>query len=80
MFLKSMYPISDIRIFFRFTLYLTSLENNFLPRNWHFLIRTHMQDNTFSIIMCIVLKKKLLCDMKSHCLNVAAPIELFYDN
>jgi hypothetical protein len=60
MFLKSMYPISDFRIFSRFTLYFTSLANNFLPCNWPFLIQTHMQDITCSIIMRIVLKNKFV--------------------
>jgi hypothetical protein len=60
MFLKSMYPISDFIIFSRLTLYFTSFANNFLPCNWPFLIRTHMQDKTFSIIMHIVLKNKFV--------------------
>jgi hypothetical protein len=60
MFLKSMYLISDFKIFSRFSLYLTSLANKFLPCSWPFLICTHMQDNTCSIIMCIVLKNKFV--------------------
>jgi hypothetical protein len=60
MFLKSMYPISDFRIFSRFSLYLTSLANNFLPCSWPFLIHTHMQEITCSIIMHIVLKNKFV--------------------
>ena len=78
MFLKSIYPISDLNIFSRFSLYLTSLANKFLPCSWPFLICTHMQERTCSIIMRIVLKTNLLCDRKRHRLNVAAPIELFY--
>jgi hypothetical protein len=54
--------VSNIRFqnFSRFTLYLTSLANKFLPCNCPFLIRTHMQERTCSIVMQFVLKKQIV--------------------